>query len=174
MPLLRTMARVRGLVPAETAISLEILGEGPDRARLERFVTAHQMGGWVRLPGRVSRDELRETYAAADIYVAPAPLESFGIAALEARTVGLPVVGRLGSGLAEFVKDGLNGYLAADDAAMAGSIARLVSDNALRGSMTAFNRDNAPEQSWGRILDGAEGEYRRAIALAALSKGARS
>jgi glycosyltransferase involved in cell wall biosynthesis len=174
MPLLRIMARVRGLVPAETAISLEILGEGPDRARLERFVTAHQMGGWVRLPGRVSRDELRETYAAADIYVAPAPLESFGIAALEARTVGLPVVGRLGSGLAEFVKDGLNGYLAADDAAMAGSIARLVSDNALRGSMTAYNRDNAPEQSWGRILDGAEGEYRRAIALAELSKEARS
>ena len=158
MQLLRIMARVRALVPAEKGITLEILGEGPDRGRLERFVAAHDMGGWVRLPGRVNREELRERYASADIYVAPAPLESFGIAALEARTVGLPVVGRRGSGLAEFVEDGLNGYLVGDDEAMAGSIARLVTDDELRESMRAYSRGNLPEQSWGRILDGAEGE----------------
>ena len=166
VPLLRIMARVRAMVPAETAIRLDILGEGPDLVRLEHFVAAHDMGGWVHLPGRVTRDELRQRYAAADIYVAPAPLESFGIAALEARTVGLPVVGRLGSGVEEFVKDGLNGYLAADDEAMADCLARLVTDERLRASMTAYNRDTPPEQSWDRILDGAEAEYRRAIALA--------
>ena len=166
IPLLRIMVRVRALVPAETAISLEILGEGPDRARLERFIEAHNMGDWVRVPGRVTREEVRATYSAAEIYVAPAPLESFGIAALEARTVGLPVVGRSGSGLEEFVKDGLNGYLTADDEAMAGCLARLVIDDGLRGSMAAYNRSTPPEQSWDRILDGAEAEYRRAIALA--------
>ena len=166
IPLLRIMVRVRALVPAETVISLEILGEGPDRARLERFIAAHEMGDWVRLRGRVTREEVRATYAAADIYVAPAPLESFGIAALEARTVGLPVVGRWGSGLEEFVKDGLNGYLAADDEAMAGCLVRLVIDDELRGSMASYNRSTPPEQSWDRILDGAEAEYRRAIALA--------
>jgi glycosyltransferase involved in cell wall biosynthesis len=166
IPLLRIMVRVRALVPAETVISLEILGEGPDRARLERFIEAHEMGDWVRLRGRVTREEVRATYAAADIYVAPAPLESFGIAALEARTVGLPVVGRWGSGLEEFVKDGLNGYLAADDEAMAGCLVRLVIDDELRGSMASYNRSTPPEQSWDRILDGAEAEYRRAIALA--------
>ena len=171
MPLLRIMVRVRALVPTETAISLEILGDGPDRGRLERFIEAHDMRGWVRLSGRVSRAEVRATYAAADIYVAPAPLESFGIAALEARTVGLPVVGRLGSGLEEFVKDGLNGYLAADDDAMAGSIARLIIDDELRGSMAAYSRSTPPEQSWAHILDGAEAEYRRAIALAGAPRG---
>ena len=171
MPLLRIMVRVRTLVPTETAISLEILGDGPDRGRLERFIETHDMRGWVRLSGRVSRDEVRATYAAADIYVAPAPLESFGIAALEARTVGLPVVGRLGSGLEEFVKDGLNGYLAADDDAMAGSIARLIIDDELRGSMAAYSRSTPPEQSWARILDRAEAEYRRAIALAGAARG---
>ena len=166
MPLLRIMARVRELVSADIGIRLEILGEGPDRRRLERFVGSHDMGGWVHLPGRVPRDELRQRYAEADIYVAPAPLESFGIAALEARTVGLPVVGRRGSGLWEFVEDGLNGYLAADDEAMAGAVARLVTDAALRGSMTSYNRSTPPAQSWGRILDVVEAEYRRAIALA--------
>lgn len=172
LPLLRTMLRVRAQVPARIGVSLEILGEGPDRRRLERFVAAHDLGGWVTLPGRVTRDELRERYAAADIYVAPAPLESFGIAALEARTVGLPVVGRLGSGLQEFVTDGLNGALATDDDAMADCLARLVTDDGLRGSMTAYNRSTPPEQSWGRILDGAEGEYRRAISLARSAQGA--
>ena len=164
LPLLRVMARVRAVVPAQTRIRLEILGDGPDRGRLERFIAAHDMGSWVRLPGRVTREELRDRYAASDIFVAPAPLESFGIAALEARTVGLPVVGRRGSGVQEFVKDGLNGYLGTDDAAMARSLAALVVDDGLRESMTAYNRSTQPEQSWGRILDGAEAEYRRAIA----------
>ena len=163
LPLLRTIARVRELVPADIGIRLVIFGDGPDRGRLERFVAAHDMAGWVFLPGRVAREELRERYAAADIYVAPASLESFGIAALEARTVGLPVVGRLGSGLQEFVKDSLNGYLATDDEAIAGCLARLVTDDGIRGSMTAYNRSTPPEQSWSRILDGAEAEYRRAI-----------
>lgn len=174
MPLLRIMVRVRAMVPAETAISLEILGDGPDRGRLERFIETHDMRGWVRLSGRVTRDEVRATYAAADIYVAPAPLESFGIAALEARTVGLPVVGRFGSGLEEFVKDGLNGCLAADDEAMAGSLARLIIDDELRGSMAEYSRSIPPEQSWGRIVDGAEAEYRRAIALAEGQRGDQS
>ncbi|MEO8518271.1 MAG: glycosyltransferase [Dermatophilaceae bacterium] len=165
MPLLRTMARVRALVPSDIEMSLEILGEGPDRGRLERFVAKHEMGEWVHLPGRVTRDELRGRYAESDIYIAPAPLESFGIAALEARTVGLPVVGRWGSGLQEFVIDGVNGYLASDDEAMVGALARLVTDAALRGSMTAYNLGTPPEQSWNRVLDLAEDEYRRAIAL---------
>jgi len=166
MPLLRNIARVRALVPSDIEMSLEILGEGPDRGRLERFVASHAMGGWVRLPGRVTREELRGRYAGSDIYIAPAPLESFGIAALEARTVGLPVVGRSGSGLQEFVTDGVNGYLAADDEAMVGALVRLVTDAELRGSMTAYNLRTPPEQSWNRILDLAEDEYRRAITLA--------
>jgi glycosyltransferase involved in cell wall biosynthesis len=172
LPLLRVMARVRALVPADAGIRLEIFGEGPDRRRLERFVAAHDMGGWVRLPGRITRDELQKRYAASDIFVAPAPLESFGIAALEARTVGLPVVGRRGSGVQEFVKDGLNGYLATDDEAMAHSLARLVTDVGLRESMREHNRSTPPEQSWDRILDGAEAEYLRAIVMARAAQGA--
>ena len=172
LPLLRMMARVRALVPADIGIQLEIFGDGPDLGRLRRFIAAHDMGSWVRLAGRVTREELRGRYAASDIFVAPAPLESFGIAALEARTAGLPVVGRRGSGVQEFVKDGLNGFLATDDEAMAGSLARLVADHGLRDSMRAYNLGTPPEQSWDRILDGAESEYRRAIAVAEAARGA--
>lgn len=171
LPLLRIMARVRAMIPADARIRLEIFGDGPDRHRLQRFVAAHDMGGWVSLAGRVTRDELREKYAASDIFVAPAPLESFGIAALEARTVGLPVVGRRGSGVQEFVTDGVNGYLADGDTAMAEALVRLVVDGRLREAMKAYNRGTPPAQAWNRILDDAEAEYRRAIVMAGASRG---
>src|SRR6478752_2526726 len=143
-----------------------VLGDGPDRARLQRFVDRHDLAGTVRLVGRVSREELRRTYADADIYVAPARLESFGIAALEARTAGLPVVGLWGSGLNEYVEDGVNGFLAGDDEALAGCVARLLLDDALRRRMAEHNRQVHPTQSWEHVLERAEAEYARAIALA--------
>jgi glycosyltransferase involved in cell wall biosynthesis len=173
LTLLSIMAKVRDAVPATTGIQLDIFGEGPDRGRMERFVAAHDMASWVNLPGRVSREELRGRYAASDIFVAPAPLESFGIAALEARTVGLPIVGRRGSGVAEFVENGVNGLLGIDDEAMTDDLVRLVTDDGLRGSMKAYNRVTPPEQSWERVLDGAEAEYRRAMAMASAKVGRR-
>ena len=81
---------------------------------------------WVSLPGRVTRDELRERYAAADVYLSPARLESFGIAALEARTVGLaghrPIRFRHGRVRRRI---GVNGLVVSSDSQMAEAIARL-------------------------------------------------
>lgn len=173
MPLLRVMTRVRELVPSSTSLRLDIVGEGPERGRLERYVAGHEMAQWVHLPGRLSRLELREQYAGSDVYLSPTVLESFGIAALEARTAGLPVVGREGSGVNEFVQDGLNGLLADDDDAMAGCIARLAIDDGLRSRLAAYNRDVPPVQSWGQVVEQAEAEYARAVA-AAPRRGAHS
>ena len=166
MALLHAMVQVREMVPSGVPFTLEVLGDGPDRARLQRFIDRHGMADWVRLVGRVSREGLRRVYAGADIYVAPARLESFGIAALEARTAGLPVVGLFGSGLGEYVDDGVNGFLAGDDEALAGCIAKLVVDDAMRERMAVHNRQVPPEQSWPRVIERAEAEYARAVALA--------
>ena len=56
----------------------------------------------MSLPGRIARDELSARYAAADLYVSPSALESFGIAALEART-WTAGRGAVRSGVGEFV-----------------------------------------------------------------------
>ncbi|MDQ6715582.1 MAG: glycosyltransferase, partial [Actinomycetota bacterium] len=163
VPLLDVVRRARERIPTQVAMRLEILGEGPERARVERYVAGHGMSGWVSLPGRVSRDELKERYAAADVYISPGELESFGIAALEARTAGLPVISREGSGVGEFVTDGVNGLLAADDAQMAAALARLVSDQALRTAMREHNLEHRPAQDWPSVAELAESEYRRAV-----------
>jgi glycosyltransferase involved in cell wall biosynthesis len=111
----------------------------------------------------VRRTSVRDRYATADVYISPARLESFGIAALEARTSGLPVVARSGSGVGEFVIDGVNGFLAEDDESMAAALARLASDDGLRDRMRAHNLDQAPAQDWPRVAELAEAEYLRAV-----------
>ncbi|HEY8306244.1 MAG TPA: glycosyltransferase family 4 protein [Lapillicoccus sp.] len=163
VPLMRVIRQVRALVPAGREIALEVLGEGPDRGSVERYLAEHGMASWVSLPGRVPRSSVRDRYATADVYISPARLESFGIAALEARTSGLPVVARSGSGVGEFVTDGVNGFLADDDESMGAALARLASDDALRERMRAHNLDQAPAQDWPRVAELAEAEYQRAV-----------
>ncbi|HSU75035.1 MAG TPA: glycosyltransferase family 4 protein [Terrabacter sp.] len=146
------------------SVSLTILGEGPDRRKVEGLV--HRLGlDWVSLPGRVSRDELRERYAAADVYLSPARLESFGIAALEARTVGLPVIGRSGSGMGEFVTDGVNGLVVSSDSQMAAAIARLASSPEEVARMRTWNLTHPPVQDWPHVAALAVAEYERAADL---------
>ncbi|HYO86578.1 MAG TPA: glycosyltransferase family 4 protein [Dermatophilaceae bacterium] len=164
LALLRVVRAARELVP-QVPIRLTVLGEGPVRGRMERYLTRHGMSDWVELAGRVSRPELLRTYRDSHLYLTSARLESFGIAALEARCAGLPVVAMRDSGAVEFVLDGVNGYLAADDAGLARAVARLVRDDRTRQRMVAHNLVNPPEQDWGHVLDLTLSEYRRARAL---------
>jgi glycosyltransferase involved in cell wall biosynthesis len=144
--------------------SLTVLGDGPDRRKVEALVRDRGLG-WVSLPGRVTRDELRQRYAAADVYLSPARLESFGIAALEARTVGLPVIGRSGSGVGEFVADGVNGLVVSSDSQMSEAIARLAKDPDDVERMRAWNVSHPPEQEWSHVAAMAVAEYERAVGL---------
>lgn len=159
---LEVAAAARAQLPPGAGFTLELLGEGPERRRLEHFAAAHHMEEWTRLPGRVSRDELRERYWSADLYLTPARLEAFGIAALEARTAGLPVLARSGTGVADFVQHGVDGLLAADDDALASALARLVSDSRLRETMARHAATTPPSQSWPEVVSLAEAEYKRA------------
>jgi glycosyltransferase involved in cell wall biosynthesis len=86
------------------------------------------MTEWVRLPGHLPRTEVRAEMANSDVFVAPAVLESFGIAALEAHAAGLPVVGRRGTGLADFIRDGEGGVLVGSDREMVNVLARMATD----------------------------------------------
>ena len=98
--------------------------------------------------------------------VAPAKLESFGIAALEARVAGLPIVGRVGSGISEFVTDDVNGFLADDDEELVRRLTTLAVHPSVRSRMTAYNLKTDPAQGWDQVVQAVELEYARAGALA--------
>jgi glycosyltransferase involved in cell wall biosynthesis len=123
------------------------------------------MTDWVTMPGRVTRDQLRERYWDSDIYLTPARLEAFGIAALEARTAGLPVVARRDTGVGDFVVDGVNGVLGDDDDALAHGLARLLTHPELLHRIADTNRTVGPAQDWPSVAALAEDEYRRAGGL---------
>ncbi len=128
--LLKMIARVRDQMPVDVRLRVVVIGEGPERKSLEKYLAAHDLTGIVELVGRRTRDEIRTEFASADIFVAPANLESFGIAALEARCAGLPVVAKGRTGIREFVANGREGLLAQSDRDMVDQLLRLVRDPA--------------------------------------------
>jgi glycosyltransferase involved in cell wall biosynthesis len=91
--LLKMLKQVHERLPNHDVRTV-IIGDGPERRSLERYLAAAGLEHRVTLVGRRSRGEIREQFARSDLFVAPANLESFGIAALEARCAGLPVVAK--------------------------------------------------------------------------------
>jgi glycosyltransferase involved in cell wall biosynthesis len=171
--LLRMIERVHHQMPPGVRLRVVIIGEGPERAKLEKVIAERGLASVVELTGRLSRDEIRQQFARADIFVAPANLESFGIAALEARCAGLPVVAKARTGIREFVGHGTEGLLAESDADMVVQLVRLVRDPTLRADMARHNRDTPAPVDWQRVVHLNVAAYRDAISLMA-TRSARS
>jgi glycogen synthase len=165
IPLLRMMSAARGRTPEHIRLQLTVLGEGPSERAMRAVVRRRGIGAWVDLPGRVDQARLLDTYRRADIYIAPTHLESFGIAAIEARAAGLPIVARSDSGVREFVTDGVEGLLVDSDQAMVDALVRLICDPPLRQRISAHNRTVAPVQDWAFVLARADEEYARAARI---------
>ena len=168
VPLVDLVAGAASRLPSG-AVRLDVIGDGPDRGRVAARVARHGLTGAVTLRGRLPRAEVRAAYADADVFLAPAELEAFGIAALEARAGGLVVLARRGTGIEEFVTDGVDGFLVSDDAAMADAVVRLATEPGLLARMRAHNRAVLPDQGWDRVLAAAREQYDRAGALRAVT-----
>ncbi len=157
LELLRMFERVSHA--ASVPVRLTVVGDGPLRSGFERLARRLGVDDRVRVTGRLTPAGVLDELARSDVYVAPAVLESFGLAALEARGVGLPVVGRLGTGLADFVEHGVDGLLCASDAHLVGGLVELVEDAALRRRMSEHNRTVEHGLTWARSLDRHEEIY---------------
>lgn len=162
--LLRMLRRARAQLPSHVRVRALVIGEGPERRALQRYLDRHAMD-WVRLTGRYTREQIREVYRRADLFIAPANLESFGIAALEARTAGLPVLAMANSGIREFVTNGVEGLLAASDTDLADGLVRLARSPELRGRIAVNNRARPPRFGWDEVLTRTELAYKAAAGL---------
>lgn len=93
---------LRYLVGRGRQVRLVVAGDGPLRGRLERSATSLP----IEFVGHVDADELAALLANADVVLAPGPVETFGLAALEALACGTPVVVSKRSALPSIVGDG--------------------------------------------------------------------
>jgi glycosyltransferase involved in cell wall biosynthesis len=113
--------------------------------------------------GPVPRAEIHCEYAAADIFVLPSLSESFGLVTLEAMAMGLPVIATPPAG--SCVRHEIDGLIVPprDAQALASAIERLVTDRALRQTMSRNAKERAAEFTWEKY------ESRLIAALATLS-----
>jgi colanic acid/amylovoran biosynthesis glycosyltransferase len=125
-----------------------LVGEGEDRAALERQIRAAGLEDAVTLEGPRTRDEILELLARSDVLVTPSVptrdgrREGIPVVLMEAMASGLPVVASRISGIPELVEDGVHGFLVppGDSPGIAQALQRLHEDPDLRTRMGRAGR----------------------------------
>jgi glycosyltransferase involved in cell wall biosynthesis len=132
-----------------------VVGDGPDRAMLERGMPGAVFTGFL------TGDSLATAYASSDIFLFPSDTESFGSVTLEAMASGLPTVCADATGSRSLVDEGVTGFLApaADPAAFVRPLKSLIGDAALRGAMGEAARARSLGFSWDAAMGGLLERY---------------
>lgn len=138
-------------LPEESQVTrLLIVGDGPDRERLESLAKEKGVADRVIFAGRLPETELAAAYTLSDVFVmTPRGLgpdvEGFGIVYLEANLFGLPVVASRTGGVPDAVIDDQTGLLIdpGDLQGLAAAIGRLRQDEDLRRRLGQTGRERA-------------------------------
>ena len=139
--LLRAIPEIRA---RHSAIRVVLLGEGQMRHQLEDLCRSLGIADVVDFVGGVPHDQVPGYMGRMDIFVMPSvhDSETFGVAAIEAQAMGVPVVATRIGGVPEAVLDDRTGLLVPprDPAALAGAVIRLIDNPDLRRSMSGEGR----------------------------------
>ena len=149
--LLRAFARAKPGVPS---LTLDLIGDGADRARLERLRDELGLGDDVGFHGSKRTDEVRTALDEADIFVLPSVRDATGrmdgipVALMEAMASGLAVVATRLSGIPELVIPEETGLLVTPESPeeLASAICRLAGDPDLATRLTQAARDHVENQ----------------------------
>ena len=156
-------------VAALEGIELCIVGEGPERARLEAVAASVKCP--ARFLGQVAHAEVLEILRQADVLVLNSGYEGHPHVALEAMALGVPVIARAAGGTPELVRHRETGLLlpTGTEQETAEAIQELLSDSGLRDRLArqgralaaSFTLDCTTDRTW-RVLQEARSEFERA------------
>jgi colanic acid/amylovoran biosynthesis glycosyltransferase len=137
--LLESLVRLQRSHPE---LILTIVGDGPDRAELERMATQFGLNEHVNFVGYQSQAEVQRHIQQSDVFVMSSFAEGIPVVLMEAMAAGLPVVATQIAGISELVENGVNGYLVppGDAVTLAEHIAKLLADHQLRNQLGAAGR----------------------------------
>jgi len=165
-PKKRPLDLVRALAAAtrrsrSRPVVLEIAGDGSQRAAVER--EAHRLGVREHLVvhGACSRPQVRALLQRASFLAQPGSREAFGLAVLEARAGGVPVVAMAAGGVAELVDHGRNGLLARSSREFHDLVATMAVDAQLRRRCALAAPRDLERYDWSRIAAQHEALYER-------------
>ncbi|MFK3778999.1 glycosyltransferase family 4 protein [Agrobacterium sp. NPDC089420] len=137
----RSLSEALALLPQDLDWTLDIIGNGPERAAVEAMFSAFPPHRLV-WHGEKTATEIATLLAEACLYVWPGHGEAYGLAYLEAQAAGLPVVAEKVAGVPEVVKSGITGLLTPDNdtAAYAEAIHTLLGNNRQREELARAAR----------------------------------
>ncbi len=147
------------LVARRTGAVLALVGDGPLRARLMARAAGLPI---LFLPFQRDREEVAELMAAADVYLSPGSIETFGLSAVEALASGTPVLSADRGAVAEHVRRSGAGatFPAGDPAAAAEAAIGLL--GALSPALSLAARRHAEtEHAWDAVFGRLFGVYER-------------
>jgi glycosyltransferase involved in cell wall biosynthesis len=144
---------------------LTLVGDGPDRARLEEAVRRHGLQPFVHFTGALNQAEVKRELARADVFVLPSLAEGIPVVLMEAMASGLPCVTCPVNGIPELVEHGQSGLLATPGCSesLAVQLARLIDDPSLRYRLAVAGRAKVQQ-----AFDGGRNVARLAAILRAL------
>jgi phosphatidylinositol alpha 1,6-mannosyltransferase len=143
-------------------VRLVIVGSGPAEALARRALPS------ALFLGKRGGEELATIYASLDVFVHAGPHDTFGNTLQEAAASGLPVVSVAAGGPLDLVRDGQTGFLVppGDPAAMAGAVAKLAADPALRAAQGRAGRQWMLGRTWPAMCDELIGHYEAVLEAA--------
>jgi len=126
-------------------VELIVVGDGPDRARLEKSLSPFG----ARFLGYRHGEELATLYASADLFMFPSVTDTLGQVVLEAQASGLPAIVSTAGGPREIVEHAVTGYAlpATDPGQWVDAAITLIDDEPLRKQMGASARRRVEPRS---------------------------
>jgi glycosyltransferase involved in cell wall biosynthesis len=143
--LIRAAAALAGEFPD---LNWEIIGDGPEIARLQTLCAQLQVLAKVRFLGRQSRKQVAAAMQRCTVFALPSRYEGLGCVYLEAMSTGKPAIGCRNQGIAEVIQDRWNGLLVSPDnqEELTLAISALLRDEPGRRKMSAAARSTILER----------------------------
>lgn len=142
---LGALAEARRHVPT---LTVDVVGDGPDRPLIQAWIDANDAAGWVHLLGRVTDDELVDAYRRAWLVVSASYAEGWGMSLTEGGACATPCVATDIAGHRGSCLDGETGVLVAETGRLGPEVAALLTDDARRDRMARAAIGHAGGLSW--------------------------
>ncbi|MFW3147148.1 MAG: glycosyltransferase [Thermoplasmatota archaeon] len=136
---------------------LVIVGDGPDKARLEKLIPEAEFKGFLK------GEELAIEYASADLFVFPSITETYGNVVQEAMASGLPVILDKSGPSSELVRDGIDGYHYENRKQMFEYMRKVLGSPPLLERMSKNAREAMEARTWDNVFDSVYEGYVKAV-----------
>ena len=152
-------------VSAEIPCDLMVVGDGPEREKLEQLSKDLGLNDRVQFAGRVDRERVRTEMLNHDLFVMPSAPETYGLVYAEAMTLGMPVVCAEGNGIFGYFEQGKEGFAvpARDVPSIVEIIKTLHNDRELLAKMSDDASRLAAGFTWGAVCSLYHGVFQQAV-----------